>query len=52
MNGHEVALTLTKAEALVLFEWLARVDKEGTLAFEHPAEQMVLWNFAGSVTAP
>jgi hypothetical protein len=48
MNGHEVTLTLTKAEALVLFEWLARVD-EAALEFAHPAEQTVLWELEGQL---
>jgi hypothetical protein len=39
----DVTLKLTAAEALVLFEWLNRVDDAGTLRFEHPSEQTVLW---------
>jgi hypothetical protein len=39
----DVSLALTKAEALVLFDLLARIDKAATLAFGHPAEQTVLW---------
>jgi hypothetical protein len=39
----EVSLALTKSEALVLFELLARIDKAASLEFEHPAEQTVLW---------
>jgi hypothetical protein len=39
----DVTLKLTAAEALVLFELLNRVDDSGTLRFEHPSEQTVLW---------
>ncbi len=39
----DVSLKLTKSEALVLFELLARIDKAEALEFEHPAEQTVLW---------
>ena len=39
----EVSLALTKSEALVLFELLARIDNAASLKFEHPAEQTVLW---------
>jgi hypothetical protein len=39
----EVSLALTKSEALVLFELLARIDNAASLTFEHPAERTVLW---------
>ena len=39
-----VSLRLTHAEALVLFEWLARVDAAGNLLVEDPAEEHVLWS--------
>ena len=38
-----VSLELTQAEALVLFEWLARNDKAERLHVEDDAEQQVLW---------
>jgi hypothetical protein len=41
MSG--VTLTLTADQALVLFEWLTREDRKGTLPTEHQAEQYVLW---------
>jgi hypothetical protein len=45
----EVALTLTNAEALVLFELLTRIDEAAMLQFEHPSEQTVLWNLEGQL---
>ena len=43
MQDEEVTLKLSKAEALVLFEWLARTDSAQALPFEDPSEQQVLW---------
>jgi hypothetical protein len=42
MNG--ISVNFTKAEALVLFEWLARNDDSGALAITRSAEQTVRWN--------
>ncbi len=39
----QVKLVLTELEALVLFEWLARVDAEKSAPLIHPAEQKLLW---------
>ena len=44
-----ILLRLTRAEALVLFEWLARVDEAGNLPVEDPAEQHVLWRLEGQL---
>ncbi len=44
-----VSLRLTRAEALVLFEWLARVDAAGNLPVEDSAEQQVLWRLEGQL---
>jgi len=44
-----VLLRLTRAEALVLFEWLARVDAAGSLPVEDPAEQQVMWRLEGQL---
>jgi hypothetical protein len=44
-----VVLRLTRAEALVLFEWLARVDAAGTLPIEDAAEEQVLWRVEGQL---
>ena len=43
MNGKGVTLDLTRAEALVLFEWLAQHDSAMKLPVEDEAEQKVLW---------
>lgn len=43
MSEGEVAITFSKAEALVLFEFLARSDENGAFSFEDTAEQRVVW---------
>jgi hypothetical protein len=42
----EVLLRLTADEALVLFEWLHRMEETGSYAavVEDPAETVALWN--------
>lgn len=45
--GKNVVLELSRAEALVLFEWLASHD--GTLPIEDPSEQDVLWRIEGAL---
>ncbi|MHB8874872.1 MAG: hypothetical protein ACYC8T_14380 [Myxococcaceae bacterium] len=47
MSENNVMVLLTRAEALVLFEWLARTDASNALAFEDKAEQTVLWKLEG-----
>ena len=42
-----VVLRLSKSEALVLFEWLARSNETEQLRFENDAEQVVLWRLEG-----
>jgi len=49
MSDDDVTLTLTKAEALVLFEWLARTDGAESLPVEDPSEQQVLWRIEGQL---
>ena len=39
-----MTLELTDDEALVLFEWLARLDGQDALPVEDAAEEMVLWS--------
>ena len=48
-DSEAIVLRLTPAEALVLFEWLARVDNAGDLPVEDPAEQQVLWRLEGQL---
>lgn len=44
MKGEEgVHISLTWAEALVLFEWLVREERTEALHFAHLAEERVLW---------
>ncbi|NUP09153.1 MAG: hypothetical protein HOW73_24140 [Polyangiaceae bacterium] len=42
-------LELDRDHALVLFEWLARSDDEGSLPFVHRAEQVVLCQLEGQL---
>jgi hypothetical protein len=44
-----VLLRLTEAEALVLFEWLARTDNSGGAPVEDEAETVVLWRLEGQL---
>jgi hypothetical protein len=44
VDEEKVTFELTHAEALVLFEWLARTDSARSLPFEHESEEFVLWN--------
>jgi hypothetical protein len=48
MSDGEVLLTLSKAEALVLFEWLASLDPL-QMPFGHPSEERVLWKVEGQL---
>jgi len=43
MADDDVSFRLSKAESLVLFEWLAKLDSLDSLPCEHPAEEKVLW---------
>ena len=44
--SEKVKIELSKEEAIVLFEYLARVNENDALdkTFEHKAEQRVIWN--------
>jgi hypothetical protein len=44
MAQEKVRLELSRDEALVLFEWLARFNKADGRDFEDQAEQRVLWD--------
>jgi hypothetical protein len=44
MEERKVTLSLSREEALVLFEWLSRFNKEENHEFEDQAEQRVLWD--------
>lgn len=47
MNKREIPISLTKYEAIVLFEFLARFTDNDKLSVEDPAEEQVLWNVHG-----
>lgn len=42
-------LELTDDQALVLFEWLARLDERDALPVDDPAEEQVLWVLHGQL---
>lgn len=42
-DDSHVLLRLTRAEALVLFEWLVRSDETGSYALRDSAEKCVVW---------
>jgi hypothetical protein len=42
MSGPTIAVNLTRAEAIVLFEFLFRFRDEDRLVVEHEAEQLLL----------
>ncbi len=44
MADNKVHLELTREEAIVFFEWLARFNKADDARFEDQAEQRVLWD--------
>jgi hypothetical protein len=47
MNPTNLSLSLTRDEALVLLELLARGGDHEALQLEHHAERMVLWRLEG-----
>ena len=46
MSQESVSITLTKDEALVLFEFLSRFSDTDRLSVDHQAEERALWNLA------
>jgi hypothetical protein len=42
-------LDLTNDQALVLFEWLSRLDEADAMPCEHEAERQVLWTLHGQL---
>src|SRR5687768_11320449 len=42
-------LELTDDQALVLFEWLSRLDEHNEFPVEDPAEEQVLWSLHGQL---
>ena len=47
MADNDIKLHLTRAEALVLFEFLAHADSATAMPIQHEAEQTVLWKLEG-----
>lgn len=43
MDLPDISLIVSRPEAVVLFEMLARLDSEQAIPFADPAEQQVLW---------
>jgi len=48
-TGAAITIRLTRAEAVVLFEWLTRTDAAGGIPVEDPAEQQVFWQIEGQL---
>ncbi len=44
MKNDEVKISLTKDEAIVLFDFLSRFSDQDELNIEHQAEKRALWN--------
>jgi hypothetical protein len=42
-------LELTNDQALVLFEWLSRLDESNSVSYEHEADRQVLWSLQGQL---
>jgi hypothetical protein len=49
MHEKKVTLELSREEAIVFFEWLARFNKSEDWHFEDQAEQRVLWNLEATM---
>jgi hypothetical protein len=45
----DMKLELTADEALVFYEWLARLDERDAFLCEDPAEQRILWTLHGQL---
>ena len=44
-----VTLSLSRNQALVLFEWLSNLDDKECSEYDHPAEERVLWRIQGQL---
>jgi hypothetical protein len=47
MSAGDCPITLTRAQAVVLFEWLSRMSE--SVQVEHPSEERVLWAIEGQL---
>lgn len=48
-DSETFALSLSKSEALVFFEFLSRFDSHETLSIVHPSEERVLWSLTAQM---
>jgi hypothetical protein len=48
MNGDDITLKLSRAEAIVLFEWLASIESHGPV-FKHISQENVLARIEGQL---
>lgn len=51
MSEPNISVELSRAEALVLFEWLSRFNKTSRSDFDDQAEQRVLWDLEAMLEA-
>lgn len=51
MAEPKISVELSRAEALVLFEWVARFNKTRRSDFEDQAEERVLWDLEAMLEA-
>lgn len=51
MKSEKTIVELSREEALVLLEWLSRLNKTGNSAFVDQAEQRVLWDLEAMLEA-
>ena len=49
MSSQSVPISLTPAEALVLFEWLSRWQESEQFSIIHPSEERVLWDLTAQL---
>lgn len=48
-SNDKIALTLSRNEALVLYDFLARFEDSDTLSIQDQAESRVLWNICSDL---
>jgi hypothetical protein len=49
MTAEQVPLRLSRAHAIVLFEFLSRFSQQERLTIEHQAEERVLWDLCADL---
>ena len=49
MSSSSLPISLTPAEALVLFEWLSRWQESEQFNIAHPSEERVLWDLTAQL---